>query len=52
MEMKLALDVVGGFKVEHRGMVEVKVIIILKKTVKSIEFTEHYFCIWFKRGKE
>jgi len=26
MEMKLALDVVGGFKTESRGLIEVKVI--------------------------
>lgn len=24
MEMKLGLDVVGGFKVEHRGLIDVK----------------------------
>lgn len=24
MEMKLALDVVGGFKIEHRGLTDVK----------------------------
>lgn len=26
LEMKKALDAVGGFKIEHRGLVDVKVI--------------------------
>lgn len=35
MEMKLALDVVGGFKVEHRGLVEVKVMIIFYENIQK-----------------
>lgn len=33
--MKIALDAVGGFRVEHRGLIEVKVFTILEYFVMN-----------------
>lgn len=36
LEMKKALDAVGGFKIEHRGLVDVKVIFLLSLYYKNL----------------
>lgn len=50
MEMKLALDVVGGFKIEHRGLVDVKVRFISFST-NSYAFGRIHLCYTCPREK-